>query len=43
MTHDLIINIIEKTGYTLDRVEINDVEKETYYATLYLVDETVKP
>ncbi|MBQ8168045.1 bifunctional nuclease family protein [bacterium] len=36
MTHDLIINIIEKTGYTLDRVEINDVEKETYFATLFL-------
>ena len=36
MTHDLIIDIIKKTGYELDRVEINDVEKETYYATLYL-------
>src|SRR5574344_2044284 len=39
MTHDLIINIIEKTGYTLDKIEINDVEKETYYATLFLVNE----
>lgn len=38
MTHDLIINIIEKTGYNLDRIEINDVEKETYFATLYLKD-----
>ena len=38
MTHDLIINLIEKTGYTLDRVEINDVEKETYFATLFLKD-----
>ena len=38
MTHDLIINIIEKVGYTLDRVEINDVEKDTYYATLFLAD-----
>lgn len=36
MTHDLIINIIEKTGFTLEKIEINDVEKETYYATLYL-------
>lgn len=42
MTHDLIVNIIEKTGYTLDRVEINDVEKETYYATLFLTDENGK-
>ncbi len=39
MTHDLIINLIEKTGYILDRVEINDVEKETYFATLFLKDE----
>ena len=38
MTHDLIISIIEKTGYTLDKVEINDVEKDTYYATLFLSD-----
>ena len=38
MTHDLIINIIEKIGYKLDRVEINDVEKDTYYATMFLQD-----
>ena len=36
MTHDLIIDIIGKTGYELDRIEINDVEKETYYATLFI-------
>ncbi len=36
MTHDLICSIIDKTGFTLDRIEINNVEKETYYATLYL-------
>lgn len=38
MTHDLIINMIKKTGYELDKIEINDVEKETYYATLFLSD-----
>ena len=38
MTHDLIINIIEKLGYTLDKIEINDVEKETYYATMFIRD-----
>ena len=37
MTHDLIINIIEKTGYHLDKIEINDVEKDTYYATLFFM------
>ena len=36
MTHDLIINIIQKLVYNLDKVLINDVEKDTYYATLYL-------
>ena len=36
MTHDLIANLIEKIGYKLDKIEINDVEKETYYATLFL-------
>ncbi|MBQ9245795.1 bifunctional nuclease family protein [bacterium] len=39
MTHDLIIDVIEKTGYRVDRVEINDVEKETYYSIIYLQDE----
>ena len=36
MTHDLITNIVEKTGYTIEKVIINDVEKETYYATIFL-------
>ena len=36
MTHDLVINIVEKAGYSVAKVEINDVEKETYYATIFL-------
>lgn len=36
MTHDLIIDIIEKTGCKLEKIEIHDVEKETYYANLIL-------
>ena len=39
MTHDLIIDIIEKSGYNLEKIEINDVEKETYYATLFLTND----
>ncbi len=39
MTHDLIIDVIEKTGYEISRVEINDVEKETYYSTIFIVNE----
>ena len=39
MTHDLIIRIVEKTGYEISKVEINDVEKETYFATIFLKNE----
>ncbi len=42
MTHDLIIDVIEKTGYQVDRVEINDVEKDTYFSTIFLVNEDGK-
>ena len=39
MTHDLIIDIINKTGYHVDRVEINDVENDTYYSSIWLVND----
>ena len=39
MTHDLFLQIFEKTGHRLDRVEICDVEKDTYFAKLVLVNE----
>lgn len=39
MTHDLIIDVIQQTGYRVDRVEINDVEKETYFSTIYLTND----
>lgn len=42
MTHDLIINIIEQVGYTLEKIEINDVEKDTYYATMFLSNDEGK-
>ena len=40
MTHDLFIEFLQKTGYDIDRIEINDVEKDTYYAIIYLLKET---
>lgn len=39
MTHDLIISVIDKVGYKVTKVEINDVEKETYFATIFLENE----
>lgn len=42
MTHDLIIQIVETMGGRIDRIEINDVEKETYYANVYIADKDGK-
>lgn len=39
MTHDLIIDVIEKTGYEIDRIEISDVDDDTYFATIFLVND----
>lgn len=36
MTHDLMINFIKAAGYDIEKVEINDVENETYFSTVYL-------
>lgn len=38
MTHDLIVEIVKETGYRVDRVEITDVDDETYFASIILVD-----
>jgi len=38
MTHDLFIDLIEKTGHRLDRIEINDVSEQTYFAAIILAD-----
>ena len=36
MTHDLMINFIKATGYDIEKVQINDVDNETYFSTVYL-------
>lgn len=40
MTHDLMINLIEETGYVINRIEINDVDKETYFANIIMVNDS---
>lgn len=42
MTHDLIINITKEMGCEIDRIEISDVEEETYYANIVIVDDNGK-
>lgn len=38
MTHDLLYSAITKMGYTAHRIEINEVQEETYFATILLKD-----
>ena len=40
MTHDLLQNTIETMGYQLSKIEINDLNSDTYYASLVLTNET---
>ena len=36
MTHDLFISVMEKTGITIERVEITDLKDRTFYSRLIL-------
>ncbi len=36
MTHDLLLNVIQSLGYTVEKVEINELASNTYFATLFL-------
>jgi len=36
MTHDLICNILDLTENTIEKIEINDLNESTYYATIFL-------
>ncbi|MGC8659370.1 MAG: bifunctional nuclease family protein [Desulfomonilaceae bacterium] len=36
LTHELLRNVIEKTGARIEHIEIDDLKEHTYYATIYL-------
>lgn len=38
MTHDLICKILEINECTLEKIEINDLNDSTYYATIFMKD-----
>lgn len=40
MTHDLLSNIIDETGYQVDHVEINELNSQTFLATLCLLQKS---
>ena len=37
MTHDLLLNVIEDLGYTVERVEVNELTSGTFFATITLI------
>lgn len=36
LTHDLLADVIENLGGTLERIEINDLQEHTFYARLHI-------
>jgi len=36
MTHDLLANIIEQLGGTIDHIEINDLQEHTFFGRIYI-------
>jgi len=36
LTHELLRNVIDKTGVNIEHIEIDDLKDHTYYATIYL-------
>ena len=36
MTHDLLANVIESMGGSIEKIEINDLENHTFFARIYI-------
>lgn len=36
LTHDLLANLIEKMGGTIDRIEITDLQQHTFFARIFI-------
>ena len=36
LTHDLLANVIESMGGTIDRIEINNLQDHTFYARIHI-------
>jgi len=43
MTHDLLCGIVDTLGYKVVKVEINDLNVDTYYASIYLEKQDATP
>ena len=38
LTHDLFINFAHQAGFKIQRIEINDVDEQTYFSSIFLQD-----
>jgi uncharacterized protein len=38
MTHDLMYTMIETMGFHIDKIEINEINSDTYYANIFVSD-----
>ena len=39
MTHDLFLNFSESAGYLITKNEINDVDEQTYFSTIFMYND----
>ncbi len=42
LTHDLFIDIAKQTEFKITKVEINDVDDQTYFATVFMYNEKLQ-
>ena len=42
MTHDLFIDIAKQSEFKITKVEINDVDDQTYFSTVYMYNEKLQ-
>lgn len=42
MTHDLFLDIANKSQYKITKIEINDVNDQTYFSTIFMYNEELK-
>ena len=42
LTHDLFIDFTNQTGSVITKVEINDVDEQTYYSSIFITDKEGK-
>lgn len=40
LTHDLFIDFAKQTGAVITKVEINDVDEQTYFSSIFLTDKS---